>query len=104
MKNKWVNRIVINYNIYVNLYYMDIEKKIKKTAAKVESIMRVIVLVFAVIFLVWLLTNYKELDALVFLGYVPCFYKTFFRRKNFMRIKDKECEYINSEVARFLRS
>lgn len=83
---------------------MNLEQKIKKIAMNAEKILRFLVTAFAVTFLVWLLTNYNELDALVFLGYMPCFYKTFFRRTNFMRIKNNECEYINSEVARFLRS
>jgi hypothetical protein len=65
---------------------------------------KLLLLVWASLFLVWILYNFNIIHSVNMLLYIPCFIKTAFRSNNFMKITENECSIMNSEFQRFLRS
>jgi hypothetical protein len=57
----------------------------------------IVTLMWSIIFLIWLLYNFKELDKLDLFNYFKCFIHTTIRKTNFMKIGQNDCIYSNTK-------
>lgn len=77
---------------------------IEPLGKKISRIFRIVLLTWSILFLVWMLNNFKALDQLVFFAYIPCFFKTTFRKANFMTMNSNDCKSMNENVVLFINS
>ena len=80
-------------------YYTPYKKdktKYELYSKKLFKVLLIITLFWSIIFFIWLIYNFKDLDSLDIGNYFKCFVHTTIRKINFMKIVDGDCIYSQS--------
>jgi hypothetical protein len=63
---------------------------------KIFNVLLIVTLLWSILFAVWMIYNFNELDNVVMSGYFRCFVHTTMRKANFMKIAIDDCQYVNN--------
>ena len=74
------------------------------TLKKILKVLKIIMLIWCIFLSAWILNNFKTIESINFLVYLPCFIKTIMRVRNFMKITEDDCNYFTENYMLFVRS